>query len=219
MSLTKQSAAAAASARQEQSKMENLILASSSARRKEILAHIGLDYTAVTADVDETEGLPDSPAETVTVLAERKARAVAELDKYRGKIVIGSDTVVSHRGKILTKPRDKEDAVRMLKALSGDTHEVYSGLCVTNGSKTVCTYAETTVRMRNITDEEIGLYVKTNEPLDKAGAYGVQDIGGIFVESLTGDYYNVVGLPLEKLCAILKNDFGYDVLKAIKTKV
>ena len=196
--------------------MEKLILASSSARRKEILSHIGLDYVAVTADVDETSGLPDTPWETVSTLAERKARAVAE--SYKGMIVIGSDTVVSHRGKILTKPKDADEAVSMLKALSGDTHEVYSGLCVTNGEKTICTYAVTTVKMRDISDVEIKLYVKTGEPLDKAGAYGVQDIGGIFVEKLDGDYYNVVGLPLEKLCSILKNEFDYDVLRAISEK-
>lgn len=197
---------------------KKLILASGSARRREILSHIGLEYTAVSADVDETSNLPETPYDTVTVLAERKARAISDLDEYRGDIVIGSDTVVSFSGKILTKPTDRDDALNMLKMLSGSTHEVYSGLCVTDGTKTVSTYAKTTVKMRHVTEEEIKLYISTNEPLDKAGGYGVQEIGGIFVENLDGDYYNVVGLPLEKLCTILKNDFDFDVLRAIVQK-
>ncbi len=198
--------------------MKKLILASASARRKEILSHIGLDFTAVSADVDETINLPEAVWDTVTVLAERKAFAIASLEKYRDCIVIGSDTVVSYCGKILTKPRDRDDALEMLRTLSGSTHEVYSGLCVTDGKKSVSTYAKTTVKMRKVSDEEIMLYIDTNEPLDKAGAYGVQEIGGIFVENLNGDYYNVVGLPLEKLCTILKKDFDFDVLKAITQK-
>ncbi|MBQ7820872.1 MAG: septum formation protein Maf [Clostridia bacterium] len=195
--------------------MRKLILASASARRREILSHIGLEYTAINADVDEVNGLPDTPDGTVETLSERKARAI--VDKCgSGNIVIGSDTIVYKDGKILTKPTDADEAKRMLCELSGSVHQVYSGLCVTDGSKTVRTHAVTSVKMRVISQREIDAYVATGEPLDKAGAYGIQDLGGIFVEKIDGDYYNVVGLPLEKLCTVLADEFGCNVLEQIK---
>ena len=195
--------------------MKKFILASASARRREILSHIGLEYTAIAADVDEITGLPDTPADIVRELAKRKALALS--DKFDGEtIVIGSDTVVCMDGRVLNKPKDKDDARRMLKSLSGGKHQVYSGLCVTDGEKTICTHAVTTVKMRDISDDEITSYIATGEPLDKAGAYGIQDKGGIFVERIEGDYYNVVGLPLEMLCSILSKDFGVSVLEIIK---
>ena len=198
--------------------MKKLILASGSARRREILSHIGLEFTVLNSDVDETNGLPDTPDGTVEMLSERKARAVSESEVGKGTIVIGSDTIVYHNGKILTKPKDAEDAKRMLFELSDSVHHVYSGLCVTDGDKTVCTHAVTAVKMRKISDSEIEAYTATGEPLDKAGGYGIQDIGGIFVEKIDGDYYNVVGLPLEKLCAVLDRDFGFNVLAQINSK-
>lgn len=194
--------------------MSKLILASASARRREILSHIGLDYRAIVSDVDETSSLPASPDKIVEELARRKAEALLSHPDYnRGDIIVGSDTIVYYNGNTLTKPIDKDDAGRMLRELSGSLHMVYSGLCVTNGEKTVCTHALTKVKMRHISEEEIYAYVKTGEPLDKAGSYGIQDLGGIFVEKIDGDYYNVVGLPLEKLCFILDKDFGYNVFE------
>lgn len=194
--------------------MAKLILASASARRREILSHIGLDFTAITADVDETKGLPDTPDKIVEELSLRKANAILSHPEYcEGDIIIGSDTIVYYNESILTKPTDKDDATRMLKELSGSYHQVYSGLCVTNGKRVVCTHAVTSVKMREISDREISAYVNSGEPLDKAGAYGIQDLGGIFVERIEGDYYNVVGLPLEKLCVILDRDFGFNVLE------
>ncbi|MBE6605690.1 MAG: septum formation protein Maf [Ruminococcaceae bacterium] len=194
--------------------MAKLILASASVRRREILSHIGLDFTAITADVDEARGIPDTPDKIVEELSLRKANAILSHSDYStGDIIIGSDTIVYHNKSILTKPIDKDDAVRMLKELSGSCHQVYSGLCVTDGKKVVCTHAMTSVKMREISEDEIAAYVNSLEPLDKAGAYGIQDLGGIFVERIEGDYYNVVGLPLEKLCVILDRDFGYNVLE------
>lgn len=188
--------------------MKRLILASASPRRREILSHIGLEFDVVVTDADEKTDLPNDPGELVCELARRKAAACSA-----DGIVIACDTVVSLGGEVLTKPEDTEDARRMLRALSANTHQVYSGLCVTDGEKTVTSHTVTGVRMRAITEDEIEAYIKTGEPLDKAGAYGIQDLGGIFVERIDGDYYNVVGLPLESLCRILKDSFDYDVLK------
>ena len=187
--------------------MKRLILASASPRRREILSHIGLDFDIVATDADEKNGLPSDVGELVCELAKRKAAAC----KADG-IIVACDTVVCLSGRVLTKPEDADDAARMLRELSGNTHQVYSGLCVTDGEKTVCSHTVTGVKMREISEDEISAYIATGEPLDKAGAYGVQDLGGIFVERIDGDYYNVVGLPLESLCRILKNDFDFDVL-------
>ncbi len=191
--------------------MKKLILASASPRRREILSHIGLDFEVIVTDADEKNGLPSDVSELVVELAKRKA-AACEADG----IVIACDTVVCLDGQVLTKPEDEADAERMLRELSGNTHQVYSGLCVTDGEKTVCSHTVTEVRMRVLSEDEISAYIATGEPLDKAGAYGVQDLGGIFVEKINGDYYNVVGLPLESLCKILKENFGFDVLKERK---
>ena len=191
--------------------MKRLILASASPRRREILSHIGLDFDVVVTDADEENNLPADVGELVCELAKRKAAACAA-----DGIIIACDTVVSLDGRVLTKPKDEADAARMLHELSGNTHQVYSGLCVTDGEKTVCSHTVTEVRMREISEDEIFAYIATGEPLDKAGSYGVQDLGGIFVEKINGDYYNVVGLPLESLCKILKENFGFDVLKERK---
>lgn len=186
--------------------MKKLVLASASPRRREILSHIGLKFDVVVTDADEKNNLPTDPAELVVELAKRKAAACSA-----DGIVIACDTVVCLNGKILTKPDDESDAERMLRELSGGVHYVYSGLCVSDGEKVVCSHTATKVKMREISDIEIASYIRTGEPLDKAGAYGIQDLGGIFVEKIDGDYYNVVGLPLESLCRILKDSFNYDV--------
>ena len=187
--------------------MKRLVLASASPRRREILSHIGLVFDVVVTDADEKNNLPTDAGELVVEIAKRKA-AACDADG----IVIACDTVVCLDGSVLTKPEDENDAARMLRELSGNVHFVYSGLCVTDGEKTVCSHTATKVKMREISDDEITAYIATREPLDKAGAYGIQDLGGIFVEKIDGDYYNVVGLPLESLCRILRDDFDYDVL-------
>lgn len=192
--------------------MKKLILASASARRREMLSHIGLEYTALSCDVDETSGLPNAPALAVQTLAKRKACAALEL-AHEPAIVVGADTIVYINGHMLTKPSDADKAREMLGELSGNVHEVYSGLCVTDGEKCICTHSMTSVKMREIGSRELEAYIATGEPFDKAGGYGIQELGGIFVEQISGDYYNVVGLPLEKLCVILGRDFSYDVFE------
>ena len=199
--------------------MPKLILASKSPRRKEILSHLGLEFTTLIADADEENDLPKAPGELVEALACRKANIILSHKDYAsGDIVIGADTVVCYKNRILTKPADKEEAKNMLKMLSGHIHTVFSGICITDGNTSVSANVCTTVKMRKISDEEIKAYVETKEPLDKAGAYGIQDLGGIFVEYIRGDYYNVVGLPLEKLALLLDKHFDYKILEKTKYK-
>lgn len=177
-----------------------LILASQSPRRKELLTLLGRPFQVQVASVDETmEDLPIDQA--VARLSYRKAAAIgAEKDQ----IVIGADTVVVLGGQVLGKPRDAEDAIRMLHSLSGKTHQVMTGVCVIKGEK-VLTHTEVTeVTFRTLTDREIDDYVATNEPMDKAGAYGIQGGAARFVEGIRGDYYNVVGLPVCRLGLMLE---------------
>lgn len=177
-----------------------LILASQSPRRKELLTLLGRPFRVQVASVDETmEDLPIDQA--VARLSYRKAAAIgAEKDQ----IVIGADTVVVLGGQVLGKPRDAEDAIRMLHSLSGKTHQVMTGVCVIKGEK-VLTHTEVTeVTFRTLTDREIDDYVATNEPMDKAGAYGIQGGAARFVEGIRGDYYNVVGLPVCRLGLMLE---------------
>lgn len=181
-----------------------------------MLTHIGLEYTAISCDVDETSDLPSDPVKAVRELAKRKACAALK-HVHEPAIVIGADTIVYINGHMLTKPADAAKAREMLGELSNDVHEVYSGLCVTDGEKCICTHSMTSVKMREIGERELEAYIATGEPFDKAGGYGIQELGGIFVERISGDYYNVVGLPLEKLCVILERDFSYDVFEMRKT--
>ena len=177
-----------------------LILASQSPRRKELLTLLGRPFRVQVASVDETmEDLPIDQA--VARLSYRKAAAIgAEKDQ----IVIGADTVVVLGGQVLGKPRDAEDAIRMLHSLSGKTHQVMTGVCVIKGEK-VLTHTEVTeVTFRTLTDREIDDHVATNEPMDKAGAYGIQGGAARFVEGIRGDYYNVVGLPVCRLGLMLE---------------
>lgn len=177
-----------------------LILASQSPRRKELLTLLGRPFRVQVAAVDETmENLPIDQA--VSRLSYRKAAAVSA---GKDQVVIGADTVVVLDGQILGKPRDAEDAIRMLKSLSGKTHQVMTGVCVLKGKK-VLTHTEITeVTFRSLTDREIEDYVATKEPMDKAGAYGIQGGAARFVEGIRGDYYNVVGLPVCRLGQMLE---------------
>lgn len=199
--------------------MPKLILASKSPRRKEILSHLGLEFTTLVSDADEETDLPSDPAALVETLACRKANIILTHKDYTpGDLVIGADTVVCYKGKILTKPANREEAKKMLKMLSGHIHTVFSGICITNGNTSASASVCTTVKMRKISGEEIEAYVETGEPLDKAGAYGIQDLDGIFVEYIKGDYYNVVGLPLETLALLLDKHFNYKILEKTKYK-
>lgn len=178
-----------------------IILASGSPRRKEILENAGYDFEIVTADADESLKSGISPDEAVKYLAELKGDAVR---KVADGVIISADTVVAFENEILGKPKNEDDAFRMLKLLSGKTHSVYTGVCVQNGEKKAVFSEKTAVKFYELSDEEIIAYVKTGEPMDKAGAYGIQGKGAVLVEKIEGDYLNVVGLPLARLSRVLK---------------
>lgn len=176
--------------------MERLILASSSPRRKELLENIQLSFEVESSDVDESfsKGLP--PAEVVKLLAERKAKAVAATNPTA--YVLGADTIVVLEGFVLGKPKDAEEATVMLKQLSGKTHEVYTGVAIVSPKDIISFYEKTTVTFWELTESEINMYVSSGEPLDKAGAYGIQQLGSFLVKEIQGDYFSVVGLPISR---------------------
>lgn len=195
--------------------MKKIILASASPRRKEILGMVCKDFQVIVSDTDESKIDKDKLDTGIYVqeLALLKAGAVAK--ETENALVIGADTVVSMDGEIFGKPKDEEEAVKMLTALSGRCHNVFTGICVmrTKDAYSVCKSVETKVYFKELTEEKIRAYVKTGEPMDKAGAYGIQGIGSILVEKIDGDYLNVVGLPLAKLAEVLEQEFDFDVLK------
>ncbi len=190
-----------------------LILASGSPRRRELLQAWGLEYAVATSNVDEEAiaagARQDHPEEIVTRLAEAKAREIARREPSGG-VVIGADTIVWLNGRALNKPKDIAEAVRMLTALQGRAHQVYTGVALVASGEcslrpALLDWASTEVEFRPLTQGEIEAYVATGEPMDKAGAYGIQsaDGGARLVSKVTGDYYNVVGLPLATLRALL----------------
>lgn len=193
---------------------KKIILASGSPRRREILENIGLDFSVSVSNADESAVSPEGIPVGIYVqeLAMLKAAASAKTAE-RGALVIGADTVVSLDGKILTKPTDENDAFEMLTALSGKTHEVYTGICVTDTSdmKSVCRSACTKVTFSPLTEKIVSAYIQTGEPSDKAGAYGIQGKGALLVEKIDGDYFNVVGLPVKLLSEILRDEFDFEV--------
>lgn len=195
--------------------MAEIILASASPRRRELLGNMGIDFTVVVSDADESSVSKDVPPEIyVQELAFIKALAAAKkVLKNKQAIVISADTVVVDNDIILGKPVNEEDAFRMLKGLSGKTHMVYTGYCVMRISDayTVCNKACTKVTFNKLSDEKIRRYINTREPMDKAGAYGIQGLGAMLVESIEGDYFNVVGLPVNELAKTLEQDFGFEL--------
>ena len=180
--------------------MKHLILASGSPRRRELMSQVGLDFTVVTSDADENIREME-PEDYVRELSSIKAQSVLEQYAYKDDsvIVIGSDTIVYHKGEILTKPKDEEDAFRILKSLEGQIHQVYTGVTICSAHKNVSFYEKTDVWVYDMTDEEIRDYISTGEPMDKAGSYGIQGLFGIYVKGINGDYNNVVGLPVARL--------------------
>lgn len=184
-------------------KTKKLILASGSPRRREILESAGYVFTVITPDADEVKEGP-SPKDLATKNSELKAKAAVKLTDG---IIICADTVVSLGDKILGKPENEENAKEMLRALSNNTHTVITGYTVTDGEKFISGHVKTEVTMRRIHEDEIESYVTLCSPLDKAGAYGIQEAAGMFVSGISGDYYNVVGLPLSKISEILREEF------------
>ncbi len=189
-----------------------LILASSSPRRRELLQTLGLPFTVMTSDADETVEQEMSPAEVVETLSLRKARAVA--GKVGEGVVLGSDTIVVLDGRILGKPGDEAEAFRMLQSLQGREHTVYSGVALVDAAtgRTEVAHQSTRVQIRPLSEREIRAYIATGEPMDKAGAYAIQGIGATIVEGIVGDYFTVVGLPLN-LTARLLSRFGVTFLE------
>ncbi len=191
--------------------MRPIILASASPRRQELLANLGLKFEVKVSEVDETldENMP--AAQQVEKLAERKASVVAAQSTIG--LVIGADTLVVLGGKPLGKPADREEAVQMLKSLQGRSHEVFTGLAVIDAAtgQSVVTHQATAVRFKPLSSEQIQRYVDTDEPMDKAGAYAVQGKASIFIDSIRGCYFNVVGLPVAKLADALRM-FGVEIV-------
>jgi len=191
-----------------------IVLASGSPRRRELLQSLGLRFrVAPTGVSEETAGLP--PHEAVVELAKRKARsAESESEPAGDRLIIAADTLVHMDGDALGKPRDREEAFRMLRRLSGREHRVLTGLALIlqreGRRESTAGYEETRVRFKPLTDQEIERYVDTGEPLDKAGGYGIQGRASIFVEGIHGCYFNVVGLPLHRLY-ILAQRLGFDL--------
>jgi len=179
-----------------------LILASASPRRQELLKTAGFNFEVVPANIDETPDPSHTPEELVRNLAEQKCQAV--YDALQREIVIGADTTVAIDGLILGKPSDEAEAFTMLKRLQGRPHIVYTGVCIKNLQKSLSFVENTKVYMRALSDEEIYEYIATGEPMDKAGAYGIQERGATLIEWVEGDYFTVVGLPLCRLSLALK---------------
>lgn len=191
---------------------KKLILASGSPRRRELLERMGLRFTVCAADVDETLVPGLTAQEQVKRLSRIKAQAVAETAE-KDAVILSADTVVVLDGAILGKPKDTADAENMLRALSGRSHLVLTGVTVwtKEGAKTHC--EETEVHIRPLSNGEIRAYIATGEPMDKAGAYGIQGYAALFVEKLVGDYYNVMGLPV-CVAALMLRAAGIPVLEA-----
>ncbi len=192
--------------------MSKIILATSSPRRKELFDKFNIDYQAVESKVSEVLDPRDKPIPYAMAIAYAKAYEVSK--QYEDKIVIGADTIVVYKDEILEKPKDEEDAYRMLQLLSGKEHQVISGLAIINlcQNKKVVDYDLTKVKFRDLEPITIRKYIETEEPLDKSGAYGIQGLGGILVESIAGSYYNVIGLPLVKLDELMLKHFNKSLI-------
>ena len=179
----------------------SLILASQSPRRRELLGLFHIPFTVCAADIDESMDPEKSPREEVARVSRAKAFAVRRLP---GDVVVAADTIVVCDGRVLGKPRDEADAVRMLTMLSGREHQVMTGLTVLKDQQAVTCTEVTEIQFRALSPEEIEAYVRTGEPMDKAGAYGIQGGAALFAQGLVGDYYNVMGLPVCRLGMILR---------------
>ena len=191
------------------------ILASKSPRRREILQNLGIPFDIVTADTDESSPLSE-PRALVEELSLRKGEAVRDLLLAEGRdlsstVIIASDTVVAVDGAILGKPRDAEDAARMLRLLSGREHEVISGIALIGKDRRAVSHEVTRVRFATLTEENIAFYLRSGEPFDKAGAYAIQGLASMWIEGIVGCYFNVVGLPVYKMCRLYRETFGTEI--------
>ena len=189
--------------------MEKIILASKSPRRCELLQNIGLEFEIIPDDSPEIFRENLSPEELCMAIAKDKGDNVYRDNNLNEELVISADTIVVIDGTVLGKPKDRDDAHRMLKLLSGREHSVFTALYIRKGEITSLTSTETKVKFKELTKEEIEWYVSTGECDDKAGAYGIQNLGSLLIEGIYGDYFNVVGLPICTLGNILKSKFNF----------
>lgn len=180
-----------------------LILASKSPRRKELLSLITTEFEIIPAAGEENADPSLSPDIFVQELAKQKALEIAA--SHPDDVIIGSDTVVAAKGEILGKPKDRDDAYRMLAMLSGTSHSVFTGVAVIKDGEIHSFTEETRVKFFHLSEKEIENYIASGEPFDKAGAYGIQDAGALLVEGIDGDYYNVMGLPAGRLYRLMKS--------------
>ncbi len=178
-----------------------VILASQSPRRRELMGLFRIPFTVEVADIDEGMDPEKPPAEEVARVSCLKAMAVPH---GASDVVIGADTIVVCDGKVLGKPKDAEDAFRMLRMLSGRDHQVMTGLTVVCGEICISSTEVTDIHFRELSDQEIRSYIATGEPMDKAGSYGIQGGAALFAERISGDYFNVVGLPVCQLGKVLR---------------
>ncbi|OQW97316.1 MAG: hypothetical protein BWK77_02030 [Verrucomicrobia bacterium A1] len=184
-----------------------IILASSSPRRRQFLKQLRIPFRMITPLTDETPAKGESPLHFARRAAVDKAREVAPR-AGKGAIVVAADTIVVLGRRILGKPKSRDHARRMLRALSGRRHEVMTGVCVIGGRKTRSFVSRTAVEFKKLTRQEIEFYIASGEPMDKAGAYAIQGIGSFMVRAIHGSYTNVVGLPVAELLDVLEKDFG-----------
>ena len=179
-----------------------LILASQSPRRRELLGLLGIPFQVQVSNADETMEPGQDPRQQVAMVSRRKAEA---LPRTADQIVLAADTIVVCDGNILGKPKDRADAIAMLEQLSGRTHQVMTGMTLLHKDQVRTCTEVTQVTFRSLSSEEIERYVDSGEPMDKAGAYGIQGGAALFVEGIQGDYYNVVGLPVCRLTQQLQS--------------
>jgi len=186
--------------------MKQYILASASPRRSEILRNLRIPFEVVASDADELSTLTD-PALLVEELSVRKGEAVHSLLKSSGRfspdtVILSSDTVVSAGGQILGKPRDEEDARRMLRLLSGTTHQVVSGISLIGSDRSAVSHAVTSVEFAPLSEQDICFYLRSGEPFGKAGSYAIQGLASRWIRAIHGCYFNVVGLPVNRMCEL-----------------
>jgi septum formation protein len=190
--------------------MPELIFASKSPTKLEILKNTGLKFRVEESNFDESQPPSQNPAEVVKYLALGKARAVAK--RNPDAVVIGTDTIIFHQNKIVGKPKDEADAKAMLKSYCGRFHTCYTGIALVRGSEEAVDVSSVNVFFRNLTDLEIDNYIATKEPFGKAGAYAYQYQGAALIERMEGDYYAALGMPVFKLCSLLRK-FGVNPLQ------
>lgn len=190
-----------------------LILASASPRRKELLSNLNMNFKVISSEIEEFISEKESPSTVAMSLSFQKALSVANTVGEKD-IVIGADTIVVLDGEILGKPTDEEDALNMIKKLSGKYHEVITGISIVRlyDNKKIIDHSITKVKMKELDIDKIQRYINTKEPLDKAGSYGIQGYGSLFVEKIEGDYFNVVGLPVGKLEEMLYRHFNINII-------